>query len=73
MIRIKIGKNKRANLPEHDHILLVKFIEWLEFIDEHEPKWWNELDLSDEGGALDQLNDKQQLELLDFAAKELAF
>lgn len=73
MIKIKIGKNQRAFVPEHKDILLTQFIEWLEFIDANEPKWWNELELDQEGGALDQLDDQQTIELLDFAAKELAF
>ena len=72
MINLKIGKEK-AYLPEPKTVLLVKFIEWLEFMDEHEPAWWKDLDLDKEGGALDQLDSKQKLELYDFAAKELAF
>jgi len=72
MINLKIGKQK-AYLPEPKTVLLVKFIEWLEFMDEHEPAWWEDLDLDKEGGALDQLDSKQKLELYDFAAKELAF
>ncbi|MHC1627632.1 MAG: hypothetical protein ACXQTI_02215 [Candidatus Nezhaarchaeales archaeon] len=72
MISVKIGE-QRVYLPDPKTVLFSKFIGWLEFIDEHEPSWWNELDLEEEGGVLEQLTDGQRLELFDYAAKELAF
>lgn len=72
MIRVKIG-DQRVYIPDPKTVLFSKFIGWLEFIDEHEPSWWNELDLEQEGGVLEQLTDGQRLELFDYAAKELAF
>ena len=72
MISVKIGE-QRVYLPDPKTVLFSKFIGWLEFIDQHEPSWWNELDLEEEGGVLDQLTDGQRLELFDYAAKELAF
>lgn len=72
MISLKIGK-EQAHLPEPKKVLLSQFIEWLEFIDEHLPSWWDELDLDEDGGVLDQLTTKQQEGLFDYAAKELAF
>lgn len=73
MINIKIGK-QRAQLPEPKHLLLVQYVEWLEWLDENQPSWWDEIaEDKEDKPFLDKLNEKQKIQLFDFIAKELAF
>lgn len=73
MIRVKVGKT-RAFLPEPKTILLTQYIDWLEWVDENQPSWWNDISADDDDKPfIDKLNQKQKLQLFDFCAKELAF
>ena len=73
MIKVKIG-NSSAYLEDPSTVLLRRYLEWMEWVDENQPRWWDDIAADEEDKPfIEKLDEKQKMQLFDFCAKELAF
>ena len=61
MIKVKIG-NSSAYLEDPKTVLLSRYLEWMEWVDENQPSWWDEIAADEEDKPfIEKLDEKQKI------------